>query len=246
MPQTKDIDLSQIDHAGIAAFWLALKKTVGASKNFKSILHEAEYSSDPFVGHLMELAFGEIEELRVRILARAKADTMIADMGRRLNLMRICLLDMLNLENPHRTLAKMMAQYTVPPAFGAAILKQAQALVRIKPGHKEAAHHFNISDRLPDDNLLTRLIFYNLLIRHKDKMALQEYVPLITSRFYRDGLALVIDGFEEPFVRRWLRVHRQTTLDDAAHKMQMCTELALGIRARYEYDDLQRIARSFL
>ena len=246
MPQTTDIDLFQIDHAGIASFWLALKKTVGTSKNFKSILQEAEYSSDPFISYLMELAFGEIEELRVRILARAKADTMLADMGRRLNLMRICLLDMLNLENPHRTLAKMMAQYTVPPAPGAAILKQAQALMRAKPGHKDADLHFNIADRLPDDRLLAQLIFYNLLIRHKDKMALQEYVPLITSRFYRDGLALVIDGFEEPFVRRWLRVHKQTTLDDAAHKMQMCTELALGIRARYEYNDLQCIARSFL
>ena len=246
MVQAKDIDLSQIDPAGVAAFWLALKKMVGSSKNFKSILQEAEYVSDPFVGHLMELAFGDIEEIRVRILANAKTETMLADMSRRFNLMRICLLDMLSLENPHRTLAKMMAQYTQPPALGINILKQAQALARLKPTDKDAAAHFNISDHLPDDSLLARLIFYNLLVRHKDKMALQEYAPLITSRFYRDGLALVVDGFEEPFVRRWLRVHRQTTIDDAARKMQMCTELALGIRARYEYEDIQTIARSFL
>lgn len=246
MTQAKDIDLTHLDSAGVAAFWLTLKITVGSSKNFKPLIQEAEYVSDPFVSYLMSIAFGDMEESRIRILAKAKSDTIISDIGRRLNLMRICLLDMLNVENPRRTLAKMMAQYTAPPALGENILKQAQILIRIKPEHKDASHHFDISDRMPDDGLVTRLIFYTLLVRHKDKMACQEYSPLITSHFFRDGLSLIIDGFEEPFVRRWLRVHRQTTIDAVAHKMQMCTELALGIRARYEYNDIQLIARAFL
>lgn len=246
MVQATDIDLTQLDSPGVAAFWLALKKVVGNSKNFKSLVQEAEYVSDPFVRHLMSTAFGDMEEIRIRILAKAKADTMLADTGRRFNLMRICLLDMLNLENPHRTLAKMMAHYTQTPMFGENVLKHAQTLLRINPEDKDAELHLNISDRMADDNLIARLIFYTILVRHKDKMACQRYYPLITSRFFRDGLALLIDGFEEPFVRRWLRVHRQTTIDDVSHKMQMCTELALGIRARYEYDDLQNIARAFL
>lgn len=246
MTQERDIDLNQIDPAGVAAFWLALKKLVGNGKNFKPLQQEVEYVSDPFVCHLLDICFSDFEEGRIRVLARARAETLLYDKGRRLNLMRICLLDMLNLENPHRTLAKMMAHYTHSPAAGAAVLKYAQALLRAKPQDKKAAVHFDISDRLADDTLVTRLIFYNLLVRHKDKMACQEYIPLVSSSFFRDGLALIIDGFEEPFVRRWLRVHRQTSLDEAARKMEMCVELSLGIRARLEYADLERIARSFL
>ncbi len=246
MVQARDVDLSQIDVAGLAAFWLTLKKMIGSGKNFKPLQQEAEYVADPFVRHLLDICFGDIEEPRIRILAKAKADTLLSDKARRFDLMRVCLLDMLNLENPHRTLAKMMAQYTQSPATGATVLKRAQALLRLKPQDENAAGRFDVSDHLPDEALVTRLIFYSLLVRHKDKMACQEYVPLVSSHFFRDGLALIIDGFEEPFVRRWLRVHRQASLDDAAHKMQMCTELALGIRARFEYSDMERIARSFL
>ena len=205
MAQAKDIDLNKMDAAGVAAFWLTLKKTAGNGKNFKPLQQEAEHVSDPFIRHILDICFCDIEESRVRVLAKAKADSLLYDKGRRLNLMRVCLLDMLNLENPHRTLAKMMAHSTHSPASGAAVLKYAQALLRVKPQDKNIAH-FDVSDRLADDALVTRLIFYNLLVRHKDKMACQEYVPLVSSRFFRDGLALIIDGFEEPFVRRWLRV----------------------------------------
>lgn len=246
MPQGQDIDLFHVPAEGVAAFWLALKKVVGSGKNFKPLTQEAEYTSDPFVRHLLDISFGNLDESRLRILAQAKAKAIINHMGRQFNLMRICLLDMLNLENPHRTLAKMMAQFMIPPVQGVKVFKLGQAMLRLNPADEKAKPHFNVTDHMPDENLVTVLIFYNLLVRHRDKMACQDYFPVISSRFFRDGLALIIDGFEEPFVRRWLSVHRQIALSDATHKMQMSTELCLAIRARYDYEDIERVAHSFL
>ena len=246
MSQAKDINLFQMPPEAVAAYWLALKKLVGTSKNFKALSQEAEVAGDPFVRHLLDISFGNIEEPKIRILAAAKAQSLHAEIGRRLDLMRICLLDMLNLENPHRTLAKMMAQYIQPPAPPAQVFKFAQAILRQKPSDPKAVRHFNVTDHMPDDRLVTVLIFYNLLVRHVDKMACQEYIPHIGSRFFRDGLALIIDGFEEPFVRRWVRVHRETSLQDTLLKMNMSIELCLAIRARYEYADVERVARSYI
>ena len=246
MPQVKDISLFHMPPEGVAAYWLALKKLVGSSKNFKALTQEAEVAGDPFVRHLLDISFGNIEESKIRILATAKAESLHQETGRRFNLMRICLLDMLNLENPHRTLAKMMAQYILPPAPPLQVFKTAQVMLRQKPNDPKAIRHFNVKDHMPDDRLVTTLIFYNLLVRHRDKMACQEYIPHIDSRFFRDGLALIIDGFEEPFVRRWLQVHRQTSLQDVMLKMNMSIELCLAIRARYDYEDVERVARSYI
>lgn len=246
MHQVKDLDLLQMPAEGVAAYWLALKKMLGSSKNFKALEQEAEFASEPFIRHLLSISFGNFAEARIRLLAAAKAEQLQRNIGLRLDLMRVCLLDMLSVENPHRTLAKMMAQYIDPPASPAKIFKYAQALLKQKPDGQNAASHFNVTSRLSDDRLVTVLIFYNLLVRHIDKMACQNYIPHIQSRFFRDGLALIIDGFEEPFVRRWLRVHKAATLHCLTQNMNMSLELCLALRERCEYEEMELVARSFL
>lgn len=243
----RDFDLSEMPVEGVAAYWLSLKKLVGNRRNFRRLRQEAEFTSEPFVRHLLEIIFsGDMGEERVRRCAAARGEFLRGELTRRLDLMRVAVMDMAAGDNPLRTMARIAALYPSPPIATDRALGYAQELLRQAGEKPPTARFFNVSHRLQDDRLVVVLLFYILLSRHHGRMACRPFLGHMRSRFFADGMALVIDGFDAPFVRNWLKKHKQVLLDDMRGKMAMSLELALGIKARLGYDDVFRIARSYM
>lgn len=244
----RDFDILEMPVEGVAAYWLSLKKLVGNRRNFKGVEQEAEFTSEPFVRHLLEIVFsGDMGEDRVRRCAEARGNLLRGELDRRLDLMRVTIMDVAGGENPLRTMARISARYPVPPITAEKALGYAQELLRQAGDNKPPSERFfDVSHRLQDDRLIVALLFYVLLTRHHGKMACRPFLEHAGSRFFADGMALVADGFDAPFVRKWLKKHKQVLLEDVRAKMLMSVELALGIRARLGYDDVFRIARSYM
>lgn len=243
----KDFDILELPLEGVAAYWLSLKKLVGGRRNFKLLQEEAEYTGEPFVRHLLDIGFAGFSDERVRMYADAKAQTLLHEFRRRFNLMRAAILDVATAENPHRTLARFLAQYPVPPITEDRAMALAQELHKLVPEHKAGQERFfDVAHKTADDKLLVTLLFYVLLSRHEGKAACQPLLGYVSSRFFREGLAMVIDGFDAPFVRKWLKEHMAVVLAETERKMRMSTELCLAISSRLDYDDVYRVARSFM
>lgn len=243
----RDFDLFEMPTEGVAAYWLSLKKLVGNRRNFKGLDQEAEFTSEPFVRHLLDIVFtGDMSEDRVRRCAAARGDLLRGELDRRLDLMRVAIMDVAGGENPLRTMARIAARYPSPPITTEKALGYAQELLRQAGEKPPAERFFDVSHRLQDDRLVVALLFYVLLSRHHGRMACRPFLEHLGSRYFADGMALVADGFDAPFVRKWLKKHKQVLLADVRDKMTMSVELALGIKARLSYDDVFRIARSYM
>jgi hypothetical protein len=94
--------------------------------------------------------------------------------------------------------------------------------------------------------LLPRLLHCLVVARREGREACRKLAESSRSLFFAEGLALVADGFDEAFLRRRLTLHRRAILADAAAKMVLAEEMCLGLRARYSYEDLWRVARAHL
>jgi hypothetical protein len=245
----RDFDIVEIPVEGIAAYWLSIHKLLDAKRNVRPLEREAEYTSEPFIRHLLELSSSGFDEPRFRVLAERKRDTLLAELGRRLDLMRLALLDMIGNENPRRTLAKMTAKFASPPLADERALELAQELTVAAgdgPAAGENPRLYNVDHRLRNDQLLVVLLFYACWARKEGKMACASFLEFVRSAFFLEGLSLVADGFDGPFVRKRLRVHRDAILDETRLKMDMSTEMCLGVRQKLTYEDVFRIARAFM
>lgn len=245
----RDFDIVEIPVEGIAAYWLSIHKLLDAKRNAKTLEREAEYTSEPFIRHLLELSSSSFDEPRFRALAERKRDTLLLELSRRLDLMRLALLDMIGNENPRRTLAKMTAKFAAPPMSDDRALELAQELGAAAGDGAAAGENprlFNVDHKLRNDQLLVVLLFYACWTRKEGKMALAGFLEFIRSAFFLEGLALVADGFDGPFVRKRMRVHRDAILEETRLKMDMSTEMCLGVRQKLSYEELFRIARAFM
>jgi len=242
-----DFDILELPLEGVAAYWLSLKKLVGSKRNFKALEEEARYTTEPFVRHLLDIGFCGYSDERVRLLAHAKMETQLSEYARRFNLMRIAILDVATGENPHRTLAKLLAQFPVPPITEDKAKALSQELLKLVPEHQAGQERFfDVGHKSQDDKLIVTLLFYVLLSRHESKTGCQPLLSYVSSRYFREGLSMVIDGFDAPFVRKWLKEHKSVVLAETQKKMLMSTEMSIAIAMRLEYDDVFKVARSYM
>ncbi|UZP69026.1 hypothetical protein N1030_08685 [Desulfovibrio mangrovi] len=243
----KDFDILELPLEGVAAYWLSLKKLVGSKRNFKALEEEAQYTTEPFVRHLLDVGFCGYSDDRVRMLAHAKMETLLGETARRFNLMRVAILDVATGENPHRTLAKLLAQYPAPPISEDKAKALSQELLKLVPEHQAGQERFfDVGHKSLDDKLIVTLLFYVLLSRHESKSGCQPLLAYVSSRYFREGLSMVIDGFDAPFVRKWLKEHKAAVLSETRRKMLMSTEMCVAIGMRLEYEDVFRVARSYM
>jgi hypothetical protein len=63
---------------------------------------------------------------------------------------------------------------------------------------------------------------------------------------FAEGLGLAVDGFESTFLSEYMGGVAGRLVANTRRKMEMSMEMALGIRARYAYADIYRIARSYM
>jgi len=243
----RDFDLLEMPVEGLAAYWLSLKKLVGNKRNFKPIHDEAQHTSEEYIRYLLEISFGNFSEETIRRMAQVKAQTMLSSMERQFDCMRVAILAVATAENPHRSIAKLYAEFPQPPVAGDKAIRFAQELLRLMPDkYAGRERFFDVGYRVPDDKLIVALLFYVFYARHEGKDACQNLLPLISSAFFRDALSMVIDGFDVPFVRKWLKKHKEALLKDMQFKCSMSTELCIAIASRIDYDDMHSIARAYL
>ncbi|MGE4296715.1 MAG: hypothetical protein AB7E47_01685 [Desulfovibrionaceae bacterium] len=247
MDVQKDFDILEFPFVGVAAYWLSIKKLVGAKRNVKALEEEAAYTSEPYIKYLLELCFSDLDDQRVRMLMAVRRDVQLDTIRRKFDLMRMALVDVADSENPRKTLAKMSAQFTVQELTEEKAFAYAQDLAKVASGKSNNhAAFFNVDHRLKPDKLMVTLLFYVMWARREGKLALQPFLRHIRSEYFAEGLSLVADGFEAPFVRKRMRVQRDVILDEARLKMDMSAELCMGIRHRLTYEDLFRMTKAYL
>lgn len=242
----KSLDFFDAPTEAFGAYWLALRTLLGNGRSLKPLEEEAAHVSEPFIKTLLELVCAEFSDAHLLRLAHAREELVRMDLKRRLDLMALALSDMADKENLHRSLARMLALFPQPPADPEKIIKYAQALSHKGFDALHGARLFLISHRLPYDVLMGTLLFYVGLGRKNDRMAAQPYLAFVQSKYFSDGLALIIDGFDRPFLRGWLDQHRDTLIEGARRKMELSTEAAIGLKNRMSYDDIKRIVAVFL
>ena len=253
--QARAFDLVTMPIEGIAAYWLSLHRLVAGKKSFDGIIHEADAAAEPFSAYLLDIAFfSGFDDDEVLRLADKRARNYLGILKRRLELMRICILDINNGENPRRTYTRMAALFPVMPVSAGDAMETAQSLLKsIAPkgkaprdGEPELPSIPNVSHQQREEELIAHLLFYVLLARRHSKMAVRPLLQGVGSRFFADGAMLSIDGFDDAFVRRWLKAHKEALLEDARRKMELSALMAQAVRGRKDYNDAYRIARAFL
>lgn len=244
----KDFDIVDIPLEGIAAYWLALKKLVGAKRNVKGILEgEAEYTTEPFVRFLLDVGFSDMDESLVRRLAEVKRDVLLDETGLKFDLMQVALIDTASGENPRRCLSRMTARFPRPPITEDKAFKMSQELLTLaKEKRAETASYFNVHHRSKLDQLLVVLLFYVMWSRHEGKMGLMALVEHIRSSFFAEGVTMVADNLEPAFVTERLSLAKEALLKETRLKMNMSLEMCMAIRNRLEYDDVFRVARAYM
>lgn len=236
---------------GLAAYWLSLKRLIDEKKHVRILEDEAQNAQEPFIAHLLDLAVSDIEAAGMRILCETRMASELDLFSRKLDLMRVAVLDMAAGENPRRTLVKMTAHFAKAPigeekAFRLAQDLAGQAAKTLKDKTTPDKTLYDVHYHLLDDRLMTVLLFYVLFARREGKPSLKDFAPLVSAGFFQDGLALVVDNFDVPFVRKRLSVHKRSLVEELARKMRLSIDLCLGLRNRLGYDNLFRIAKSYV
>jgi hypothetical protein len=85
-----------------------------------------------------------------------------------------------------------------------------------------------------------------MFARREGKQNLERFLPNMGSRFFSEGVSLAIDNFEADFLAYHLEGIRDRTVIETGRKMDMALEMALAIRNKLAYDDIFRIARTYM
>lgn len=262
-PDRADLDIMEMPAKALAAYWLSLKKLMDSKKGAKVVQEEMAVVTEPSIRLLLETAFGSgLSEDAVRRLMTVGRRRILEDVRRKLDCMTRTLLGMATGENPQRLLTLLTALFPVPPIREKAamdrvyvLLEKAKAVAAgVKPApSKDGAGQDGaeedpaaVSLALLPEILLVRLLYCLAVVRREGRDVCRRLATSTRSLFFAEGLGLVADNFDETFLRERLTLHRRALLDDAALKLVLCEEMCLGLRNRYSYEDLWRLARAHL
>lgn len=243
----RDLDILEMPLNGLAAYWLSVKKLRDTRKGVKIIQEEIERAKEPYIRHLLDVSFSSLSPELVRKLTKVKQRTILKDIRRKLDLIRIALLAISDAENPRVTLIKMNALFPIPPVKENEIMEMAVAMIdRIKRKEVDGTVFGNIDHTIRNEQLMLRLLYYVLLARREGKAACAPMLPHVRSLFFTEGMALLTDKFDDDFIRRRLQIHQREILSDTFQKMDMAMEMCLGIKNKLRYDDVFKIAKSYM
>jgi hypothetical protein len=161
--------------------------------------------------------------------------------------MCIALLAMSSQENPRISFVRMASQYPT------ALISEKKAFTLahgLLDGLNDKESDQNVllefDHKLQGDRLLVKMLFHIILSRKEGKQQLEQFIPHIKTPFYANGLTQVIDGFEHRVLRLNLTAQSKEILKYSSRKMQMATEMCIGIRNKLNYDDIFKIARAYM
>ena len=242
-----ELDILEMPVEALAAYWLSIKKLLDTKRDKALLAAEMENTGERFIRHLLDTAFSSLDQELVRELARAKSQTLLAEARRRFEMIRLALTGMAQNENPRLTFIRLSG------LMGGTTLTEKRAFelaygLMSTVGEKDANLPLLlcVDHKQKDDSLAVKLLFYALAARRNGKQALNEYLPHLKPSPFAEGVSLAADGFEAEFVSSHLAALRDHALSGARRKMRMATEMCLAIKAGLPYDDVFRVARSFM
>ncbi len=239
----QDLDLVEIPMEGVAAYWLSLKKVQKGKLSARLIQKEAEYTSEPYIHYLLQLLLSQFPEPKLEKYASIKKESLSRDLQRKLTLISIGALGIAAQENPQQVLVRIISKFSISPIEEKKIFHTAQNL--LQAAHKDQ-HAADVDHRLQIDKLISNLIFYCMLCRRQGKEACQPYMQDIRSFYFREGLQLILDGFEQEFIKYRLNLQKNEILQETRRKMDLSREMCLGLKNNFSYQDLFKIANAFL
>lgn len=241
----EDVSLLDMPLEGIAAYWLSLRKVMGAKVQPKTVQDEAGNTREPFIKYMLELYLAATPDAEVRRLGQMRRDTDLRGLRLKLGMMREALLAIATVENPRKALMRMGAYLSEPSLTEESATKMGLDMVRMAEKSKDS-YVVTVEANLSSEQLLIKLLFYVLWARREGKSGLEAFAEKGRCRFFNLGLAMVVDGFERSFVRGCLDVAEAELLDLAGRKMALCVDMVLALRAKLSYEDMFRTARAHL
>ncbi len=247
MTKETNLDLLEMPFEALAAYWLSLKKVFDLKKGKVDFETEAHNTPEPFIRHVLELVFSELEIAVVRKLFQVKQDEMLHQLAQKLHLMRLAIQAIAINENPRISLIRMNAQFASPPLNEEEVFGMAKAM---NEALEDPASHrkilLEIDHKMSADRLMVKLIFYIIYARRSGKQALDIFFNELNSPYFAEGLGLCIDGFEVDFINRHLESIAKEIRRSVEKKAAMSIEMALCIRKKYSYEDIYTVAKSYL
>ncbi len=95
----------------------------------KAVLHEAAYTSEPFIKHVLDLIVSSFDDNSIRRYARFKMNTYLKEFQRKFVIISIGLLGISARENPQQILIRIMSKFPLPPTSDLKLFKDAQVLI---------------------------------------------------------------------------------------------------------------------
>lgn len=247
MQKPQELDILEMPVEGLAAYWLSIKKIMDARKGRDILDEEIAGASEPYILHLLETVFSSLDAPLVRRLAAAKRDILMDDYRTKIDLMRLAIFAIASGENPRITLVRMDSKFAHPLMTEERAFDMASAMFdALKPKGVDLHILLSVDHKLKADRLLVKLLFFVMFARREGKQNLDRFIPYLGSRFFSEGVSLAIDNFEADFLANHLESIRDKVMVDTGRKMDMALEMALAIRNKINYDDIFRIARTYM
>lgn len=231
---------------GIAAYWLSLRKLLGNSRNMRALEAESQFVAEPFLRHLLDMLLSQISPARSRQLAETCGRNEIDRLDRQLDLMRVAVMDMATGENPLRTLVRITARFPAPIPDPEAMLETAQTRLGDALNGALSSEVYHIDHNMSDEALASTLLFYATLCRRHGKAACRPFLPQEGSAFFTDALSLVVDGFDAPFIRKWMKRFKAAILDDMQRKISLSIDMCLAVQERVPFEEMRFLVRSYI
>ena len=247
MQKPQELDILEMPVEGLAAYWLSIKKIMDARKGRDILDEEIAATSEPYILHLLETVFSALDVALVRRLAKARQDILVGDYRTKIDLMRLAIYAIASGENPRITLVRMDSKFAHPLMTEDRAFDMATAMFdALKPQGVDLNILLSVDHKLKVDRLLVKLLFFVMYARREGRQNLDRFIPYLGSRFFSEGVSLAIDNFEADFLANHLESIRDQVMIETSRKMDMALEMALAIRNKTAYDDIFRIARTYM
>jgi len=244
----KEFDLMEMPLEGVAAFWLSVRKTMDSKKKGDEfLLEEAKHTREPHVRFLLELAASSFTPARCEELAQVRKKNILAELHRKYVLMAIGLLGIVSKENPQKVMIRFLSKFHIAPIFEKQVFEVAQVMLKnLDNAELNKTKFLNIDHKLKIEALIINLIFYCMLARRSGADSLLEYQEFISSQYFKDGLALICDGFDYDFVKFRLNLVKKEILEATEMKMDLSMHMMSAIKAGTPFHDLYLVAKAYL
>ncbi len=244
----KEFDLMEMPLEGVAAFWLSVKKTMDSKKKGDEfLLEEAKHTQEPHVRFLLELAASSFAPQRCEELAQVRKKNILAELHRKYVLMAIGLLGIVSKENPQKVMIRFLSKFHIAPIFEKQVFEVAQVMLKnLDNADLNKSKFLNIDHKLKIEALIINLIFYCMLARRSGVEHLLEFQEYISSQYFKDGLALICDGFDYDFVKFRLNLVKKEILEAMEMKMDLSMHMMSAIKSGTPFGDLYLIAKAYL